>query len=762
MNFQHVGAILNRFTLIGCAVISAFCWIDSSAAFAEEPPNIILIMADDLGVEGLGCYGGQSYQTPNLDQMAQQGMRFTHAYSQPLCTNTRIQLMTGLYNNRNWMYFGILDPNAKTFGHYLRDAGYKTCIAGKWQLQSYDPPDYPGAALRRGSGMKVSQAGFDHYNAWHIGHTESKGSRYADPLVNENGRFVESTRGKYGPDLWVEFINEFVTASSQDDQPFFVYYSMALPHWPMVPTPNSKDWADPKLRHIEDTRHFKDMVEYMDQCVGKVVDHVDQLGLSKSTLILFYSDNGTHRKITSRTSTGDVVGGKGLTTDTGTHVPLIARWIGRVEAGSVNNELIDSTDFLPTLCEAAQEKVPAKDALDGISFYQQLFQNATNVRPWVFCHYDPRPGWDKDQFEQVRFVRNKRYKLYGDGSMFDLQSDQLEKTPLSQGQVQAVTSVHQKLKQVLDEMPNPEVPPRDPLHFRATKQQEILPEGTELELLWGQGKFTEGPVAIDEQTVLFTDIPRNRIMKFSEGETSVYLENSRSANGLMLDGQGNLIACEGANGGGRQLTLIRNDGKRETIANRWNGKAFNSPNDLALAPNGNVYFTDPRYGASEGRELDFEGVYLVRDGQIFLATKDVERPNGILISQDGKHAFVADNNNQYGGARTLLKFDIDPEGLFENRKILFDFGMGRRGVDGMALGADGNIYATAGKGRDAGVFVFGADGENLAKIDVPDNPTNCTFGKGRYANHLYITAQVATEDGGRRFGLYRVKLTMPQ
>ena len=164
----------------------------SAETLAADPiarPNVIVIMADDIGVEGLNCYGGTSYRTPRLDQMAAEGQRFTHAYAQPLCTNTRIQLMTGLYNNRNWLYFGCLDPKAKTFGHWMKEAGYNTSIAGKWQLQSYDPPDYPGSELRRDKGMKVFNAGFDEYSLWHTAHTEDKGPRYADPIIFQNGKF---------------------------------------------------------------------------------------------------------------------------------------------------------------------------------------------------------------------------------------------------------------------------------------------------------------------------------------------------------------------------------------------------------------------------------------------------------------------------------------------------------------------------------------------------------------------------------------------
>ena len=156
-----------------------------TSTHAAERPNVLLIMADDIGIEGLGCYGGTSYKTPHLDQLASEGLRFTRAYSQPLCTPTRVQIMTGLYNHRNWKYFGILDPKQRTFGHYLKGAGYKTGIFGKWQLQSYDPPDLPNADARCGTGMHPKDAGFDEYALFHSLHTEDKGSRYANPTMLE-------------------------------------------------------------------------------------------------------------------------------------------------------------------------------------------------------------------------------------------------------------------------------------------------------------------------------------------------------------------------------------------------------------------------------------------------------------------------------------------------------------------------------------------------------------------------------------------------
>lgn len=439
-----------RYRITGIGLVLLTVVAASGHLAAADKPNIVLIMADDVGIEGLGCYGGLSYKTPSLDQLAREGIRFTHAYAQPLCTNTRIQLMTGKYNHRNWLAFGLLDPKEKTIGHWMKEAGYKTCIAGKWQLQSYDPPDYPGAEKRRGKGMKVEDAGFDEVCLWHTGHTEAKGSRYADPVILQNGKFRTDLKGRYGPDVWVEYINDFMERSRSE--PFFVYYAMALPHWPMVPTPDSPEWKDPAQRNTEDVRFVKDMIQYMDKCVGRIVDKIDDLGLRKKTLVVFYSDNGTHRKVVSQSKSGPVTGGKGLTTDAGTHVPLIVRRPGTITTG-LNDDLVDSTDFIPTLLEAAGRPLPLEVKLDGRSFYPQLLGKSGNPRDWIYCFYDPRPGWDKDHFTRIVFARDKRYKLYEDGRLFDVPSDKLEESPLSRkADMPRTRDARQRLEKVLKAM----------------------------------------------------------------------------------------------------------------------------------------------------------------------------------------------------------------------------------------------------------------------------------------------------------------------
>jgi len=406
----------------------------------KRRPNIVLIMSDDLGYEAIGANGGTSYATPVLDSMATAGARFENAHVQPLCTPTRVQLMTGKYNFRNYIGFGLIAPDEITFGHIFSEAGYKTCISGKWQLHSYNPPDE--MPEMRSKGQKIEDAGFDEFCVWHPHHTEDKGSRYKDPIIYENGKFLENTQGEYGEDIFADYIIDFMERN-QDD-PFFVYFPMALTHRPLEPTPDSPEfdefippsnetlggrtWAE--LEGWEDDpRYYKDMVEYHDKVIGRVNDKLAELGIAEDTLVIYVGDNGSPVEVCSVVhSHTEICGGKGLTVDRGTHVPLIASWPGTIPEGHVESDLIDSSDFLPTILDAAGITPPDEYLMDGRTFLPQLKGEKGNSRDWVYFHFEPMSGRNS---RFARYVRNHDYKLYDDGRLFDLSADAEEEFPFT-------------------------------------------------------------------------------------------------------------------------------------------------------------------------------------------------------------------------------------------------------------------------------------------------------------------------------------------
>lgn len=388
-------------------IVAALALMAGESIAAESRPNVVLIMADDFGYECVGANGGQSYRTPQLDRLAAGGTRFERCHVQPLCTPTRVQLMTGLYNVRNYTRFGHIDPQSQTFAHPFQKAGYATAVAGKWQLGQ--DPDLP------------RKLGFDEAFLWQ--HTR-RPPRYANPGLEHNGVERDYDKGEYGPDLINDFAIDFVIRHK--DRPFFLYYPMMLTHSPFQPTPNSDNW-DPKARGEQanvDVKHFADMTHYMDGLVGRLVDKLKELGLRERTLFIFLGDNGTNPSVTSRLRGQPYRGGKGSSTARGTHVPLIVSWPGQIAAGKVNENLISSADFFPTLCEACELPVPK--GLDGISFWPQLRGESAQPREILYCWY-ARNGGRKPNFE---YAMTSEYKLYGDGRFFALSSDPFEATPL--------------------------------------------------------------------------------------------------------------------------------------------------------------------------------------------------------------------------------------------------------------------------------------------------------------------------------------------
>jgi len=420
------------FAVILIAVLTSSCGM--SGHEAESRPNIIMIMADDLGYETLGCNGGTSYQTPNLDELAKTGARFTNCYANSLCTPTRVTLMTGRYMHRNYTAFGQLPPGEPTFGHMMQDAGYATAVVGKWQLGD----------------ITQDQVGFDEFylkvNSNHDG--------YADPIIYSSAS-PEPTKqvGQYGPDLFWEYISDFL--ERKQDEEFFLYYPMYLTHFYFTPTPESLEWESGD-RHLTAEHHlrpdplnqrfFTDMVAYMDKNIGRIVDKLDELGIRENTIIMFLGDNGTEVSIRSYMGNLEVAGEKGSLTSAGTHVPMIVNWPEQVDGGIVSNIPVVPADFSATMAEVtgAQPRCPTGDGiLDGISFLPSLIGQPERQREWALVEYVLENRGKMYTGREGRYVLNARWKLYGSGvsrrgqnyykagQLYDLLNDPWEKSPIA-------------------------------------------------------------------------------------------------------------------------------------------------------------------------------------------------------------------------------------------------------------------------------------------------------------------------------------------
>jgi len=380
----------------------------ASPAVPEQRPNILLILADDVGQEVLSCYGGESYATPRIDELAESGMRFRHCYSMPVCHPTRLTLMTGRYpfrlGNPDWGTFPRT-AEEQTLGRLLQKAGYKTAVTGKWQLTLLkNEPDHP------------YRLGFDEYSlfGWH------EGPRYYQPLIWQNGKLRTDVKNRYGPDVYTEFLIDFMRRNRKG--PFFAYYPMALCH----DVSNDLE-PPPPFGPKGEYDSYSEMVAAMDVRVGRLVDALEELGLRRSTVVLFTADNGTppasiytfqggkylKRPNVSIANGRKIPGGKGTLTDAGTHVPLIVNWPGTVKPGETADDLVDFSDFLPTLAELAGVVPPP--GLDGRSFAARLRRSEGAGREWVFAQHEGR-CW----------VSDGRWKLYSDGRLFDIHNDFFE------------------------------------------------------------------------------------------------------------------------------------------------------------------------------------------------------------------------------------------------------------------------------------------------------------------------------------------------
>ena len=404
----------------------------------ERPPNIVFILADDVGQEVLGCYGGTSYPTPNLDALAASGTRFRHAYSMAVCHPTRITFLSGRYPFRlkhpKWGSYPKREE-ARTIAHALKKAGYATAVAGKWQL-----------ALLKNDPEHPRRMGFDDscLFGWH------EGPRYYQPLIWQNGEIRADVTDRYGPEVYCDFLIDFMKRNRE--RPFFAFYSMALCHDVTDDIEEPVPFGPGKNRYD----NYAEMAASMDRMVGRLVGALDRLELRENTLVFFIGDNGTppqmilevedgeklvRRAIESRVGDRVVKGAKGKLTDGGTRVPCIASWPGTTPAGRVVDDLLDVSDLYPTFLDLARAP-PVKSPslrLDGKSFAGLLRGQGGSPRRWVFAEHG-----------KACWVRDRRWKLYNDGRLHDMDADPEEKKAIAESEASKdVVSARRRLRGAL-------------------------------------------------------------------------------------------------------------------------------------------------------------------------------------------------------------------------------------------------------------------------------------------------------------------------
>ncbi|MHC4905656.1 MAG: sulfatase-like hydrolase/transferase [Planctomycetota bacterium] len=448
--------------MIGCLVAVA-----SSAALAAETPkpNIIFILIDDLGKEWLNCYGGENIETPNVDKLAATGMKFNKAYSMPQCTPSRACFMTGQYPFRNgWVNHwdsprwggGYFDWNKNpSIARIMKSAGYATATAGKWQLNDFRLQ--PDAMIKHG---------FDEYCMW----TGCEGSkdkkhqlisaeRYWDPYIHTKDG-SRTHKGKFGPDIYNQFVLDFISANK--DKPFFVYYPMALTHTPFVHTPLDMDAGSKEEKFVA-------MVRYADHLLGKLVAHLDSVGVRKNTIIVWTTDNGTTGDMQNNMNGRLVQGGKAKTTENGVNAPFIVNCPGLVPQAKTSDALVDFTDMLPTFADISGGKVEAGYTYDGSSLKDVFLGKAKeSKRQWILAMGShPARMTDKGVqnvfYFRDRVVRGARFKLFVDTKrkpekLIDLSKDVEEKNNLIGNP--EYDEVLKRLAAIIDELPKMDSDPK--------------------------------------------------------------------------------------------------------------------------------------------------------------------------------------------------------------------------------------------------------------------------------------------------------------
>lgn len=437
--------------------------IGQTAKAREKRPNIIFILADDLGYGDLGCYGQETIKTPNLDRMAAEGMRFTDHYAgSTVCAPSRCSLMTGLHTGHCWIRGNALvplRPSDITVAELLKKAGYQTGIVGKWGLGEQDSTGIPN---RQGFGYwfgYLNQRHAHNYYPTYLWRNEEKVALKNEVRdVNPPGG-VATKRVEYSGDLFTKEAHSFVERNR--DKTFFLYLAYTIPHAnneagkngmevPSLEPYAGADWPEPQKGHAA-------MITRMDRDIGRLFARLKELGLDQDTLVLFSSDNGPHKEGGADPaffkSAGPLRGYKRDLYEGGIRVPMIARWPGKIKAGSVSSHVSAFWDVLPTCCELAGIEPPQSG--DGISMLPTLLGQPGKQKRHEFLY------WEFHEQGKKRAVRMGNWKGVrlnvaknpdGPIELYDLQADIAEKQNVADSHPEIVAKIAEYMK--LSHMPS--------------------------------------------------------------------------------------------------------------------------------------------------------------------------------------------------------------------------------------------------------------------------------------------------------------------
>jgi arylsulfatase A len=396
--------------------------LSAARAAAPAKPNIIFILADDVGLGNIGCYGG-AFKTPHIDALAAGGTRFEYCYANPLCGPSRATCLTGRYVFRTGMLTNgsrnLFRSEEIMVPKVLKPAGYVTAAIGKWAQLPLDPPAF----------------GFDEYLRF-----QNSGKYWAsqDPNYTQDGQ-PKPLGDRYLPDVMHEYLVDFMRRHR--DQPFYVHYALSHMHARILRTPDSA----PNSRDF-----YADNNAYMDKLVGRLVAALDELKLREKTLLVFVGDNGTAPQgvAAATVQSQRIAGQKGTMLEGGSRVPFILNWPGVTPAGKVLRDLTDFTDFLPTFAELGGAPLPPVK-LDGHSFAPQAKGQPGTPREWVFV-----------QLGGARYVRDARWKLTGEGALFDLKEAPFRELPVPADATDpGAAAARTKLQAALDSLHDESGPP---------------------------------------------------------------------------------------------------------------------------------------------------------------------------------------------------------------------------------------------------------------------------------------------------------------